>query len=196
MSRYHFGAVLLAAGQSVRFGTGDKLLAPYDGKPLLAHALDVLLGLDLDQRVVVMGPDAPGVEALLGGAPVEIVVNPDIRGGMGTSIAAGAAALRPEIDAVLVLLGDMPRVTVADATAVLTAFDPAAGKTMVVPVHRKQRGHPVLFGRDQFPALVGLTGDHGARPILSSAPGRVVEVATANPGILVDCDTPEDLASA
>lgn len=196
MSRYRFGAILLAAGRSIRFGAGQKLLALYRGKPLLSHALGTLHGLDVAHRVVVIGAGDPEIAALVAGSDAEIVTNARTAEGMGTSIAAGIAALRPGTEAAFVLLGDMPAIAVTDVEALAAAFDPTSGKTICLPVHRGQRGHPVLFGRDHFDALLALTGDRGARAILDANPRRVAEVATGNAGVLFDCDLPEDFASA
>ena len=63
----------------------------------------------------------------------------------------------------------------------------------VVPSYLDGRGHPVLFGRACFPALLALRGDVGARAVLEELGERAatVEVPAAMPA---DVDTPEALA--
>jgi molybdenum cofactor cytidylyltransferase len=58
-------------------------------------------------------------------------------------------------------------------------------------VFEGRRGNPVAFGALHLPALLALTGEHGARSLLKSS--SVVEVAVSDPGILRDIDTPNDL---
>ena len=56
-------AVVLAAGAGSRFG-GGKLLARFDGKPVLQHVLDALAESGFDDPIVVLGPevDLPEIE--------------------------------------------------------------------------------------------------------------------------------------
>jgi molybdenum cofactor cytidylyltransferase len=56
-------------------------------------------------------------------------------------------------------------------------------------------GHPVLFGRRFFEALAGLSGDRGARDVVTASPEFIADVAMAGRGPLVDLDTPEDWAA-
>ena len=51
------GVLLLAAGQSRRFGPRDKLLALLAGRPVVAHALDALALPEADFRLAVVSAD-------------------------------------------------------------------------------------------------------------------------------------------
>jgi molybdenum cofactor cytidylyltransferase len=73
--------------------------------------------------------------------------------------------------------------------ALLAALE--EGAHIAAPVFEGRRGNPVAFGARHLPALLALTGEHGARSLLRSEP--VVEVAVDDPGILRDIDTPGDL---
>ncbi len=115
---------------------------------------------------------------------------------MGTSIGAGVAALRPDADAVLVVLADMPELTAAHVDRLIAAFDPAAGRAIVRATTEAGRpGHPVLFGRRFFELLRGLEGDAGARPLIADYPEFLVEVALPGSAAATDLDTPEDWAA-
>jgi molybdenum cofactor cytidylyltransferase len=50
--------------------------------------------------------------------------------------------------------------------------------------------------RGLFGAVMGLSGDHGARAVLKAHLAQVVEVPIDDPAILLDLDTPEALALA
>src|SRR5512141_1617704 len=98
-------AILLAAGSSRRFG-GDKLRAPYRGRPLVEHALGALAGCaGLAETLLVVRPDTPPAAARPG---VRLVPNPAYLEGMGTSLRVGVAAAPADADAYLVALADMP----------------------------------------------------------------------------------------
>jgi molybdenum cofactor cytidylyltransferase len=98
--------------------------------------------------------------------------------------------LRPQ--AWLVALGDMPYVD--PATLRRLADTLAAGAGIAAPVMDGRRGNPVGFGAVHLDALLGLSGDTGARRLLQAFP--VTEVPVDDPGIFRDIDVPTDLTGA
>ncbi|TXM65305.1 nucleotidyltransferase family protein [Methylobacterium sp. WL120] len=188
------GAVLLAAGRGTRFGAEPKLLAQLDGKPLVRHAADAALAAKARPVVVVLGAHAAAVRAALNGLDVAFVENAAFADGLSTSLRAGLSALPPGTDAAVILLGDMPRVTAKQIDRLVAAYRaarPAPGA--IAPVVEGRRGNPVLLDRRVLAdALAGLSGDHGAGPLLK---GRtdVLEVP-GEPGTALDVDTPDMLA--
>ena len=146
---------------------------------------------------VVVLPPAPGARAeALAGLEVRRVTNPRAAEGMGTSIAAGVTALRPDADAVLIVLADMPELAAADFDRLIAAFDPGEGRAIVRAVAEGGRpGHPVLFGRRFFELLRGLDGDRGARSLIEDYPDFVVDLVLPGAAAATDLDTPEDWAA-
>lgn len=187
-------AIVLAAGRSTRMGGPNKLLAPIDGRPMVRHAVEAALRAGLCEVVVVTGHMRAEVEAALEGLSVRFVHNPRFAEGLSTSLKAGVAALSKEMDGAFVLLGDMPRIGPEHLRALAAAFDPAAGRAIVVPVRDGRRGNPVLWGRAFFATFAGLEGDTGARGLIDQFPEAVAEVAMPDGASLLDIDTPEALA--
>ncbi len=186
-------ALLLAAGQSSRMGGRDKLMEPVGGKPLLRHMLDLLARSAVDETVVVLPPEPGGRLVAVSGTGARTVTNPRAAEGMGTSIGAGVASLRPDIDAVLIVLADMPELCAADFDRLIAAFDPAEGRAIVRAVAEGgQPGHPVLFGRRFFEPLRALEGDRGARTLVQDYPEFVVDVTLSGTAAATDLDTPAD----
>jgi molybdenum cofactor cytidylyltransferase len=181
-----FGAILLAAGLSKRMGGPNKLLQPYRGKPLAVHALETLSTLGLSDCLAVTGRDAEAMEALAAPYGFRCVYNSRYAEGMGTSIAAGAAAISGGLAGIFVCLGDMPAVLASDYAALAHSLKPGA---VAVPVYQGMRGHPVLFCASLRGALSQLTGDQGARSILANR--AVLRIESENPGVLLDFDQPE-----
>jgi len=177
--------VLLAAGRSERFGAADKLEADLNGTPLGLHAVATLADLSFRARLAVRSGCA--LDFAVHGY-VDIA-NPRPELGMSGSVRLGVARARAMgAAAVLIALADMPRVTVAHVRRLLEAGG-AAG-AVVASSDGMKPTPPALFGRDRFDALLGLTGDAGARDLLRG--GRHV---VADPAELVDIDTPEELQS-
>jgi molybdenum cofactor cytidylyltransferase len=112
---------------------------------------------------------------------------------MGSSLRLAARELRPETEAVVVGLADMPEVASATISALIAAWRPRGPRGIVAPVFERRRGHPVVFGAEHFPALRALAGDCGARAVLRERAGDLSLVAVDDPGVLIDVDTPADL---
>lgn len=189
-----YGAVILAAGFSRRLPGEDKLLKPYRGRPLLEHALMTIARLGLGDAVVVTRRGSAGVYELGREAGLRCVFNADAEAGMGGSIAVGAKALRGGLAGLFVVLGDMPYVSAADYRRLAAAHE-ARPARICVPVWEGRRGHPVLFGADHIAALHALTGDVGARVVLSEQWSQVLKVPAASAGVLADLDTLADFAN-
>lgn len=191
-----FAAIVLAAGLGTRFG-GAKLLAPFQGRPLIAGALAAALESPAASVVIVIGTDDAQLEATalnLGhGAEVRVVKVTDPARGMGASLAAAARATPTDLDGVFVFLGDMPLVPASVPEALAAAL--SGPDRIVAPIHTGQRGHPVLFGGDWIPALRSLDGDSGAQALIRQAGDRFIAIETGDPGVLFDVDCPEDLAA-
>lgn len=186
--------VLLAAGTSSRFGDENKLLATYDGEPLVRHAARTLVEAGLEPLVAVVGHQRDRVAAALDGLGFEIVDNPHYDDGQATSVRRGVEALSPDadtVDAVVFALGDMPAVAPASVRALVDAYRTGEW-TALAAAFGGQRGNPVLFGREHFGALTDVSGDTGGRRILQSGP-RSALVETGDPGVRRDVDTPADL---
>src|SRR4051794_9551643 len=118
--------VILAAGRATRFGS-PKVLATLDGRPLLQHVIDRVVSAGIDELVVVLGTDAAAAEDAVTWPPsTSRVVNAVPERGLASSLALGVAtalARVPEPDALLIALGDQPRVDPAVIGALL-ATDP------------------------------------------------------------------------
>jgi molybdenum cofactor cytidylyltransferase len=178
--------VLLAAGLSTRFGEEDKLAAPLNGLPLGLHAARTVGAIPFAARIAVTGA-RPLDFAAYGFTPVE---NDDPAAGQGRSIALGVHAARaPGVDAVLVMLADMPFVTVAHIMALLDAFDD--GRPVVASTTGDWSGPPALFGTVYFDLLARLSGDQGPRTLIKTA-----KLVAAQPADSIDIDTRQDLRSA
>lgn len=170
--------LVLAAGGASRFGS-PKQLAQLDGRPLVAHALDALAGLD--DVVVVVGAHADAVARAVEDR-ARVVRCEKWSEGLAASVRSGVRALA-DADRVVVVLADQPRVTRAVVERVLAAPAPARASYGGVP------GHPVVLGRAQLALADRLEGDTGFRDLLTDA--SLVEVGDL--GDPRDVDTPGDL---
>jgi len=183
-------AIILAAGESKRFGSPKQLL-DWEGQPLLRTVVWQALAAPVSEIVVVLGPHYARVAPVVHGLPVTLARNPRWQAGMSSSVALGLRALRTDADAVIFLLADQPQVTSELIGRVIAAYA-ASGAPIVAPRAGGRRGNPALFPRDLFPELMQVTGDQGGRALMVRYEDRIAWV-DADAGALFDIDEPGDL---
>ncbi|MFA6312712.1 MAG: methylmalonyl Co-A mutase-associated GTPase MeaB [Sterolibacterium sp.] len=184
-------ALVLAAGRSSRMGGSNKLFARVGGIALALRARNAALASRAVCVIVVSGFEADKLTALLASPRVSIVHNPDFAQGMAGSLRRGIAALPADIDGVVVLLADMPRINAAHIDVLIDAY--AASDSIIAPTQRGRRGNPILWPRRYFEEMQGIDGDMGARELLTLHADAIVALEMADDAIFTDVDTPEDL---
>ena len=182
----HGLVVLLAAGRSERFGASDKLLAPFAGRPLIDHAASAVRRLGRDRQAAVVS--SPHVAARL--ADFLLITNPDPGQGLSGSLRLAAqAAVDHNAASLLIVLGDMPRIP----TEHLHALQAQGEDRPLVSSSGARRMPPVYFPASWFDRLRTLSGDEGARHLLSAEKGIAALPLPA--GLAIDVDRPEDLVT-
>jgi molybdenum cofactor cytidylyltransferase len=179
--------LVLGAGGSRRLGRPKQLL-PYGDKTLLGHVLDTARACPFGQLVVALGGAADGVREQVDLSGADVVVNESFGSGCSSSIAAALGAVDERAEWLVLMLGDMPGVTVETVEALLAARGDAP---LAVCRYDDQRGHPFAFQRRMFEELANLHGDKGVWRLLDQRADDVVEVPVAGP-VPLDVDTPED----
>jgi CTP:molybdopterin cytidylyltransferase MocA len=181
----HVAAVILAAGESRRFGT-PKQLAELHGRTLLQHVLDVAADAGLEPIVAVVPANLAFADRRA--MPVR---NSSPELGMSHSLRLGFAALPLDVEAAVILLGDQPTVDAALVHRLCeargaTPFVATRAGGLLIP--------PVLVERRAFDAVQQPSGDIGLREVLR----RHVRLVTALDIMHapVDIDTVSDLQAA
>ena len=191
MSDRRVAAVLLAAGGSTRLGEPKALLAEADGVPRVVRVARDLAAAGCAPVLVVVGAHRAVVEAALVGEAVTVVPHPGWAAGMGSSIAAGVAALDAHAEgahagALLMAPCDMPGATAAHLAWLVEAS--GAGMWRVASGYADgARGIPAVFPRADWPGLQALAGEGGGRALLRGAEVVVVPLHEGDH----DLDTPE-----
>lgn len=189
--------VLLAAGRASRMGeeSGHKLLAQFDGEPLVRRMARTALGSTARLTAVVIGHRGKEIAASLDGLAVKLVENRDFASGMASSLKAGLGALDKDIAGALVLLGDMPALTSEHLGLLIETFAGAGGAAIVRASDGVRRGNPVILPRAAFSDAMALSGDVGARALIESGAWPVIDVEIG-PAARLDVDTPEAVRAA
>jgi len=185
-------AIVLAAGESKRMGQ-TKLLLPWQGKTLLEHVLDTLLTSQVNEVILVLGHDADRILQKVPTQKIKVVINPDYKEGMSSSILKGLMAMDEKAEAFLTVLADQPGITKEILNRLIHGFQKTRPeKNIVLPTYLGARGHPVLFSTKYKKEALRLRGDVGARQVLVDHPEDILEVEVDSDAVLSDIDTPED----
>jgi len=173
-----------------------KQMLAWQGKTLLRHVLDSLIDSAVDDIILVLGHEAEAIRKSLTdlqSSRIKVVINPDYKRGMASSLRRGLLALVPGSEAFLVLLADQPGIGPEIIDRLIRGFREADPKRGIVrPVYRGRPGHPVLIGVRYLQEALQLQGDVGARQILIDHPVDILEIEVDRDAVLKDIDTPEE----
>jgi molybdenum cofactor cytidylyltransferase len=183
------GVVVLAAGFSRRFGTVKLGASLSNGNTVFGQTLHHIR--QASNKLIIVTRAELADLLLTSGAPAgSLLICPEAEQGMGHTLACGMRAIQGW-DGCLVCLGDMPFIQPQTYRQLLAALTP---HNIVVPEYDGQRGNPVGFGAHWFEQLRQAEGDNGGRALLRANPQHLDTVLVADPAVLQDIDTPEDLA--
>ena len=163
-------ALILAAGAGSRFGS-LKQLALINDKPMLQHCIDHANGQLSGAVYTVLGNQSELINRQI--SRTQVIQHPQWAQGIGSSIAAGVSYLRPDFDAILIMLGDQPMITSTHLGQLIELYK---GQQAVCSFYQENLGVPAIFGKMHFDPLTKLTGDQGAKQLLkglSPAPKTV-----------------------
>ncbi|TET70601.1 MAG: nucleotidyltransferase family protein, partial [Candidatus Aminicenantes bacterium] len=174
-------AMILAAGESKRMGK-PKLLLPYGEKTIIETIVETIVSSNVENTLVILGSDREKIEEKIKNSPVKIVYNRDFRSGMLSSVQCGLKALPQETRAVLVVLGDQPKISADVINKLIDAYK-STGKGIVLPVYKKERGHPVLIDVKYGEEVENLSPEVGLRGTVYNHPEDILEVEVETPSI-------------
>lgn len=175
------GCVVLASGDSVRFGS-NKLLAPFRGKALIRCTLDKLPGLFERTAVVTRTPE---IAALADGLGFLSILHelPDV----SDTIRLGVEAMEG-MDGCLFMVGDQPLLSVDSIKALKEAF--SLSPQRIARAHFQERwGNPVLFPKSLFGELSRLSPGQLGGAVIRRHEALLLPVEVRSALELCDADT-------
>ena len=179
------GCVVMAAGTEQA-----RLLRPYDGKALIARALDAVPPELAGDTVVVASGE--GVAELARARGFAVLPNEQPARGISRTIRLGTQALSG-CDGILYMVADQPKLRQETVARIVEVFCQHPDR-IVGAGHEGRRGNPNLFPARFFEELMALSGDHGGSSVIRAHEDALLLVET-DAEELFDCDTPEALES-
>lgn len=185
------GAVVLAAGSSIRMGK-PKMALPWGDTTVVGQVIRVLSRAGVHEILIVTGGSHGEVHQALQDLPVREIYNPDYREGeMLSTFKMGLSSLGDDVDAALVVLGDQPQVEVRVVKSLIENYA-AYRSPLVVPSYQMRRGHPWLLDRSLFAAALAVHEPATLRDFLNEHRSSIHYVTVDTPTILQDLDIPAD----
>lgn len=178
--------VLLAAGNSKRFG-GNKLLASFQGKPMITHLFDTVNKLSVDQIIVIT--QANEVRNIAQSYGFEVYINQHSKMGISSSIQLGLSHVIG--DAAIFMVCDQPMISEQTLNKLITHAD----DTHILRVsYNNQKGNPALFPKSLYGELMLLNKDEGGKAVIRNHPDLVIDIPAGSRNELIDFDTKESLS--
>ncbi len=188
-------AIVLAAGDSTRMDSENKLLMKYADKTLVEQVVDNVIACAAAEVIVVLGHQADKIRETLNDRSVRFLVNQNFKHGMTTSIHTGVQAASNEADGYMICLSDQPFILPQEFTRLILTFEGALakpGRDIIIPVYQGQRGNPVIFSSKFRNDILAHKGLKGCKGIIKENPDAVSEVEMTTQNILTDIDTVDD----
>ena len=188
------GAIILAAGMSVRMGE-PKLLLPLRGKPLFRHAMDSIHGSSMQPIYLVAGKYMEEIRQHSEDYPeLKIIHNPNYADGLSTSLKLGVQSIKEHVDAVMIFLADQPLISLEVIQALIEKYKECKdeGVRIVRPEYKGEAGHPILVDAVILKEFHSIKGDQGGKNIIKKNDAVTETVSFDNSMLGFDIDTPED----
>ncbi len=183
-----YSAVILAAGESGRFGE-NKLLQPFGDSTIIHTVVEKFTRPDIQDIMVITGAYADAISVVLTDPKIQCFFNTDFATGMSSSIRLAAAHVPSNVDAVVITPGDMPAFDSDTVGILLNRFDPG---TIVIPRYEMKKGHPVVLDRRIFGECLTFEGEKILYGVIQRHAGQIRFVDVADEGVLLDIDTRSD----
>ncbi len=189
--------VILIAGEGSRLGGIPKSLIKIEGETILERQLKALKELQIEDIVLVTGYYQEAYHHLNLPDKSFIVHNANPADGQGSSVRLALQTVYEkivEVDAIIMLLGDLPQINAADLRQLIEQFKIRTFGDVVMPLVGSQRGNPVIISHKILRKIIdspGLT----VRTWMDQHPEEVVSWQTENQHFVFDFDTPENIES-
>ena len=156
-------AILLAAGQSKRLKSENKLIKLYKKKPLINHSLNALHKSKVNKVIVVLGYQKKDLRKRNKKNNKNIFTyNKEYKKGMASSIKAGLRKLNKKDKGFIIVQSDMPFIKSSDINKI---YNSIKSKKYLVHVlkYRNRVGNPIGFDISIMKKFKKIKGDVGAK---------------------------------
>ena len=188
-------AILLAAGQSKRMKSENKLIKLYKNKPLINYSLNVLTKSNANKIIIVLGHQSKEVKKIIKkNKKIIFTYNKNYKKGMASSIKMGLKKVFKNDDGFIVAQSDMPFVKLSDINKICRSI-----KTKQFLVHalkyKNRLGNPIGFDISLIKKFKNIKGQYGAKFMVKRLKNRTNFINTSSLKSFKDFDKVSDFRS-
>ena len=183
------GCVIMAAGNSSRFGNANKLLQDFNDQTIIERTLNAIPFPLLDRCVLVANSES--IIEIACKFNIQVLINTKPELGIGRTIKLGTTALGSSYNGYMYVVGDQPLLTKASITNLID-FWKLNPENIVSLGFGKRIGNPFIFPKTYFDELLGLEDNEYGRVIYHRHLDQLKTVQVPDEYELMDVDTIED----
>ena len=188
-------AILLAAGQSKRMKSENKLIKLYKNKPLINYSLNVLTKSKVNKIILVLGHQHKEVKKIIKkNKKIIFTYNKNYKKGMASSIKIGLKKISKNDKGFIVAQSDMPFVKQSDINKICRSIN--SKKFLVHALKYKTRvGNPIGFDSSLIKKFKNIKGQFGAKFMVKRLKNRTNFINTSSLKSFKDFDKVSDFRS-
>ena len=187
--------ILLAAGQSKRMKSENKLIKLYKNKPLIYYSFNVLTKSKANKIIIVLGYQSKEVKKIIKkNKKIIFTYNKNYKKGMASSIKMGLKKVFKNDDGFIVAQSDMPFVKLSDINKICRSIN--SKKFLVHALKYKTRvGNPIGFDSSLIKKFKNIKGQFGAKFMVKRLKNRTNFINTSSLKSFKDFDKVSDFRS-
>jgi len=188
-------AILLAAGQSKRMKSENKLIKLYKNKPLISYSLNVLTKSKVNKIIIVLGHQHKELKKIIKkNKKIIFTYNKNYKKGMASSIKNGLKKISKNDKGFIVAQSDMPFVKQSDINKICRSIN--SKKFLVHALKYKTRvGNPIGFDSSLIKKFKNIKGQLGAKFMVKRLKNRTNFIKTMSIKSFKDFDKASDFRS-
>ncbi len=188
-------AILLAAGQSKRMKSENKLIKLYKSKPLINYSLNVLKKSKVNKIIIVLGHQHKEVKKIIKkNKKIIFTYNKNYKQGMASSIKIGLKKISKNDKGFIVAQSDMPFVKQSDINKICRSIN---SKTFLIHAlkYKTRVGNPIGFDSSLIKKFKNIKGQFGAKFMVKRLKNRTNFIKTKSIKSFKDFDKASDFRS-
>ena len=187
-------AILLAAGQSKRMKSENKLIKLYKNKPLINYSLNVLKKSKVNKIVIVLGYQHKEVKKIIKkNKKISFILNKKYKLGISSSIKVGLKKISKKNKGFIVVQSDMPFIKSSDINKICNSI-----KKRNFLVHalkfKNKIGNPIGFDILVMKKFKKIKGDMGAKFMVKRLKKRTNFIKVTSGKVFKDFDFKKDFS--
>ncbi len=185
-------AILLAAGQSKRIKSENKLIKKFKNKALINHSLQALFKSKVEKIVIVLGYQHKEVKKAIKSNKKNIfVLNKKFKLGISSSINIGLKKISKKDKGFIIVQSDMPFIKATDVNKIYNSI--IKKKNLVHALKFKNKiGNPIGFDISVLKKFRRMRGDVGAKFMVKRLKNNTNFIKVLSKRVFKDLDLRKD----